>query len=487
MLGLIGAGYWGKNLIREFNNLNVLSIICDLDENLLEINQKLYPNIKTTTSWNTLLYDSNITAVCISLPAVLHYKFAKEALEHDKDVFVEKPLALSLKDCEELIEIANSKNKILMVGHLLQYHGCINKIYEMIDKDYIGDIKYIVSNRFNLGKIRSEENVLWSFAPHDISVILRLMQNKFPKSIRCTGQSFVSKNVHDITSTILEYENCYVQINVNWLNPFKEQMLTIVGTKGMITFDDTVSDKIRYYANYMQWDKGQPITNKKEGEIIVYDNQHTPLYRECQEFINCYKNGLQPVTDGEEGKRVLQVLDMAQRSLLKGGEKMVIDKSNIYIHSTSTVDEKAEIGDDTKIWHYCNVMQCQIGKNCSLGQNTFIAKGVKIGNNCRIQNNVSVYAGVTLEDNVFLGPSCVFTNDKNPRAEYSKNGQYLKTYLEEGVTVGANATIICGIKLGKYCMIGAGAVVTKDVEPYTIVIGNPAKRYKNVNEKGDIL
>ncbi len=489
MLGLIGAGYWGKNLIREFNNLNILHTICDLDEKLLEINQKIYPHIKATSSWQSLLDNQDITCICISLPAELHYKFAKQALEYNKDVFVEKPLALSLQHCQELIQIANKNNKILMVGHLLQYHSCIQKIYEIIDKDYIGNIRYIVSNRFNLGKIRREENVLWSFAPHDISIILRLMKNQLPSSVRCMGQSFVSKDIQDITSTVLEYNNCYVQINVNWLNPFKEQKLTIVGTKGMIIFDDTIDDKIKYYSNYMQWNKGQPIANKTNGEIVLYDRDNSPLYRECQEFLECCITRRESRTDGEEGQRVLRVLEMAQKSLSQNGEKIVqmVDNKNYYQHPSSYIDENVIIGNNTKIWHYCHIMESQIGNDCSLGQNVFVGKGVKIGNNCRIQNNVSIYTGVTLEDNIFLGPSCVLTNDKNPRAEYSKHGNYLETYIEEGVTVGANATIICGTRLGKYCMIGAGAVVTKDVEAYAVVVGNPAKKIKMVNEKGEIF
>lgn len=488
MLGLIGAGYWGKNLIREFNNHNILHTICDLDQNLLDTNKDLYPHIRTTKSWQNVLENKEITMVCISLPAELHYKFCKDALLNDKDVYVEKPLALSLEHCDELIKIANEKNKILMVGHLLQYHPAIEKLYELVDRNYIGDIRYIVSNRFNLGKIRKEENVLWSFAPHDISVILRLMNNKLPKSVRCTGQSFLSKNIHDITSTILEYDNCYIQINVNWLNPFKEQKLTIVGTQGMLTFDDTIDDKIRYYSNYMQWVKGQPIVNKKDGEIVDYNKSQSPLYKECEEFIKCCQNNSIPRTSGEEGRRVLSVLDCAQKSLFSGGEKVDIKENNdIYIHSSSIVDNNVKIGKGTKVWHHCHIMESQIGENCSFGQNVFIGRGVKLGNNCRVQNNVSIYSGVEAEDNVFMGPSCVFTNDKNPRVEYSKNGNYLKTYIEEGVSIGANATIVCGITLGKYCLIGAGAVVTKDVEPYSVMVGNPAKKIKNINEEGKMF
>lgn len=484
-IGLIGAGYWGKNLIREFNNHNVLHTICDLDTKLLENNKNLYSEINITTEWNELLENGEISAICISLPAELHFKFCKEALLNDKDVFVEKPLALSLDHCDELIKIAKERNKILMVGHLLQYHPCIKKIYTMIKNDYIGNIRYIVSNRFNLGKIRREENVLWSFAPHDISIIIKLMDNKLPNNVRCMGESFISTNIHDITSTVLKYDKCYVQINVNWLNPFKEQKLIIVGTKGMITFDDTIDAKLKYYSNYMQWDKGMPITNRQDGEIIDYEKEYSPLYKECEEFINCCKNRLTPQTDGVEGRRVLCVLDAAQKSLSNNGKKManIDNNEDIYIHPTSIIEVGAKIGKGSKIWHFCHIMDSKIGENCNVGQNVYIGKNVILGNNCRIQNNVSIYTGIIAEDNVFFGPSCVFTNDKTPRVEYSKNGNYMPTYIEEGVSIGANATILCGIRLGKYCLIGAGAVVTKDVSPYTVVIGNPAKNLKTINKK----
>ena len=241
-IGLIGAGYWGKNLIREFYNLNILHTICDLDSNILE--RYNYQNLNKITDWQKLLTNPDISAIVIALPAELHHQFGIEALQANKDIFIEKPLALSIDHCQELIQLAKKKNKILMVGHLLQYHSAIEKIYQLIEQDYIGQIRYITSNRLNLGKIRKEENVLWSFAPHDISVILHLMKNQLPTSVICHGQSFLSSDIHDITNTILKFgDNQYVQINVNWLNPFKEQKMTIVGTKGMITFDDTSQKK----------------------------------------------------------------------------------------------------------------------------------------------------------------------------------------------------------------------------------------------------
>ena len=486
-IGLIGCGYWGKNIIREFYNLNALHTICEINETLLNSYKKDYPNLNFTTSWTNMLNNNDITAICVSLPASLHYQFCKEALEKDKDVYVEKPIALSLDHAKELVQIAKDRNKILMVGHLLQYHPCITKIYEMIKDNKIGSIRYITSNRLNLGKIRQEENVLWSFAPHDISVILKLMGDQLPTSVICHGQDYVSKNIHDITTTIMEFpNNCYAQIYVNWLNPFKEQKLTIVGTDGMIIFEDSAKEKLTYFGKYMEWTNNVPEITKNKGISIDYETK-SPLELECSHFINCCNTRTQPLTDGEEGLRVLTVLDAAQHSLNNQNLKIQLSNSNYFIHPTSFIDQGAIIGNNTNIWHFSHVMKCKIGEKCNIGQNVFIGDGVILGNNVKVQNNVSIYTGVICEDDVFFGPSCVLTNDINPRCKYPKNKKYVKTTIKRGVSIGANATILCGITLGENCFIGAGAVVVKDVEPNSVMVGNPAKCISKMNDKGEIV
>lgn len=481
-LALIGCGYWGKNLVREFYKANVLDTIVDLNTDFLKKFKDLYPNLNTETDYDTVLKRDDITAVCVSLPAHLHYKFAKLALDNGKDVYIEKPITLKVEHAEELVKLAKEKNRILMVGHLLHYHPCIIKIKEMVKNDKIGKILHINCNRLNLGKLRQEENVLWSFAPHDISVILGLLDNRMPKEISCFGKSSVTKNIHDVTNTIMTYaDGTYVTVNVSWLNPYKEQKMSIIGTKGMICFDDTKkTGKIMYYPEHLKNEGGVLKEWKKDAEIVEYGLEQ-PLQLECEHFIKCCLDRTKPITDGEEGLRVLQVLTHASDSL--SNNKLVVKE--YFSHPTAIVSEKADIGLGSKIWHFSHVMGCSIGEKCNIGQNCFIADGVKLGKNCGLQNNVSVYNGVIAEDNVFFGPSCVLTNDKNPRREYSKNGKYVGTYIERGVSIGANATIVCGVRLGKYCLIGAGAVVTKDVEPYSIMVGNPARKIGVVDEKGD--
>jgi UDP-2-acetamido-3-amino-2,3-dideoxy-glucuronate N-acetyltransferase len=492
-LAIIGGGYWGKNLIREFNKTGCLDTICEVNDILIEQYKKDYPHLNITKNWGEILENNSISALCIALPAEMHYKFAKDALLANKDVYIEKPITLNVSEAEELVCMAKEHNKILMVGHLLHYHPAIEKIKEIIKSGTIGSIKQIIANRFNLGIFRTQENVLWSFAPHDISVILSLCNNKLPDWVHCSGNYSLTKNVHDITNSSMKYENdnIYINMNVNWLNPYKEQKMSIICEKGMILSDDTEStNKLKIYNNYINWSNSiipSPVANKVEPVNILLDLSKSPLEKECFHFVDCCINRSKPITDGEEGIRVLKVLNYLSDSLNKK-QYINIPKSisNYYAHETAIIDNGAEIGEGAKIWHYSHICKgAKIGKNCNIGQNVFIAGDAVIGDNCKVQNNVSIYAGVEAGNYVFFGPSCVLTNDINPRGMHSKNGEYIHTKLEDGVTLGANCTIVCGNTIGKHALIGAGAVVTKDVQKYSIMVGNPAKRIGTIDEKGN--
>lgn len=497
-LGLIGGGYWGKNLIREFNKIGFLDTICEINPVLISQYQTDYPNLHITDNYQEML--DRVDAVCVSLPAEMHYKFAREALLMNKDVYVEKPITLDAKEAEELVMLAKEKGCILMVGHLLHYHPAIEKIKELLPS--LGEIKQITANRLNLGIFRTQENVLWSFAPHDISVILSICNDSMPDWVQCTGNASLTKDIHDITNSIMkiktEGSDTYININVNWLNPYKEQKMSIICEKGMLLFDDMEKEnKLKLYRDYIGWNKSiscmnpSPTANKVEPEIIKLNLEMSPLEKECRHFMDCCINRTEPITDGNEGLRVLKVLNYLSESL----EKKQIIKINkeektlgckYFAHETAIIDDGAIIGDNTKIWHYSHICKGSIiGKNCNIGQNVFIAGGAVIGDNCKVQNNISIYAGVEAGDYVFFGPSCVLTNDINPRGMYSKGGEYIKTKLEDGVTLGANCTIVCGNTIGKHSLIGAGAVVTKSVEDYSIMVGNPAKRIGTIDEKGN--
>ncbi|MCQ9207276.1 MAG: Gfo/Idh/MocA family oxidoreductase [Omnitrophica bacterium] len=316
-LAVIGAGYWGKNLVRNFFELGVLRAVCDSDPEKIKAVKKIYSRIKTTLSYKNILSDRKIEAVVIATPARTHYKLAKMALRKGKDVFVEKPLALTAIEGMELVKLAKSTKKLLMVGHLLEYHPGIIKLKELIDAGELGKIYYIYSNRLNLGKIRREENILWSFAPHDISVMLLLL-NEMPVSIFARGGNYLHKDIADVTISNLGFKSGVKgHIFVSWLHPYKEQKLIVVGDKRMALFDDVAKKgKLRVYNRKIELRGKLPVEINGDAKIINFSRAE-PLREECEHFLRCLKTREKPKTDGYSGVRVLKVLEACQRSLRK--------------------------------------------------------------------------------------------------------------------------------------------------------------------------
>lgn len=485
-IALIGSGYWGKNLVRNFHSLGALRMICDKNDTLLAQFREQYPGVKTCLAFSEVLAAKDVTGVVIATPAETHARLAREALEAGKHIFVEKPLCLDETEGEELATLAKKRGLVLMVGHLLQYHPVFVHLKEMATAGELGRINYIYSNRLNLGKIRREENILWSFAPHDISMILTLAGEE-PTAVMATGGNYLHKNIADVTTTHLEFPSgLKAHIFVSWLHPFKEQKLVVVGDKKMAVFDDTRpwNEKLAVYPHQIHWENSMPVPTKAEAEYPEIQESE-PLKSECAHFLSCIAGETALLTDGAEGLRVLKILNAAQRSMDQGGCAVqpgetsspvaVEAKPSIFIHESAYVDEGATIGEGTSIWHFSHIMQgTHIGKDCRIGQNVVIGPRAAVGNRCKIQNNVSVYEGVLLEDEVFCGPSMVFTNVFNPRCHIPRMDEHLETRVGKGATLGANCTIVCGHTIGKYAFIGAGAVVTKDVPDHALVVGNPA-------------
>ena len=479
-VAVVGCGYWGKNLVRNFSSLGALHTLCDQDPEQLRRMTETYPQVKRSRGqYEEVLADPEVRAVVLATPAQMHYSMAKSALSAGKDVLVEKPLALRVEEGMELRDLAWARGLILMVGHLLEYHPGIMKLKELVDSGELGKIQYLYSNRLNLGKVRREENILWSFAPHDISVMLHLL-GEMPASVTASGGTYLHPHITDVTVTNLMFESgTRAHIFVSWLHPYKVQNLVVVGDRKMASFDDVAStDKLVLYDQRIEWIDRQPVPRKGEGEPVAFEPAE-PLARECEHFLESVEKRTPVRTDGENGVRVLQVLEACQASLESGGEIVPLvgmPEQEYFVHETSCVDDPCEIGKGTKIWHYAHVMRnSKIGEYCTISQNVLIASDVIIGNNVKIQNNVSVYTGVVLEDDVFCGPSMVFTNVMNPRSHISRRSEYRQTRVRRGATIGANATVVCGHTIGRYAFVGAGAVVTEDVPDYGLVYGNPAR------------
>ena len=312
-----------------------------------------------------------------------------------------------------------------------------------------------------------------------------MLLHEMPEAVFASGGNYLQEKISDTSLTIMNFSSgVKAHIFVSWLHPFKEQKLVVVGDRKMAVFDDTVENKLVLYPHKVEWRERVPVAAKADAETVPIQMTE-PLKAECQHFLECIAQGKTPKTDGKEGLRVLRILNVCQESLDKGGAVLELintidktsaqDKAPYFVHESSYVDEDVEIGEGTRIWHFSHVLHgSRIGKKCSIGQNVVIGPKVTIGKGCKIQNNVSVFEGLTLEDDVFCGPSIVFTNVFNPRSEIPRMMELRQTLVRKGASLGANCTIVCGNTVGSYSFVGAGSVVTHDVPDYALVVGNPA-------------
>ena len=316
-VAVIGCGHWGKNLVRNFHQLGALACVCDADPDTADGIAATYG--VQARPFDEILADKAIQGIVIATPAEQHAKTADAMLRAGKNVFVEKPLSLIVSEAEKLCQLSDDSRLVLMVGHLLQYHPGFEKLKEICQAGTLGRVQYVYSHRLNLGKFRTEENILWSFAPHDISMILGLLGEDV-ESVSATGHSFLSHDVPDVTTTHIQFvDNRAAHVFVSWLHPFKEQRLIVVGEEGMAVFDDLLgwNEKISIYPHRVDWNGGVPVPSKADHET-VHLAEAEPLSLECCHFLDCVANGKTPRTDGREGLRVLRVLDAAQRSIETG-------------------------------------------------------------------------------------------------------------------------------------------------------------------------
>jgi UDP-2-acetamido-3-amino-2,3-dideoxy-glucuronate N-acetyltransferase len=487
-MAVLGTGYWGKNLVRNFYNIGCLKLVADTNPDTLKAITDAYPGVIGVNSLSDILMDPEVKGVAIATPAVMHAKNTIDALSAGKDVLVEKPMALSMKDGISMTNLAKSKGLILMVDHLMNRHPAIVHLKEMIRNGDFGRILHISSRRLNLGKFRTEENALWSLGSHSIASIVNLL-GAIPLKVKAFEGAYITEGVEDFAECDLLFPaGVTAHISLSWLNPFKEVKLTVIGTEKMAVFDDCLAleDKLLVYPHKVKWEGLMPTPVPAPFEKVTLTDAE-PLKELCLAFADAVKTREEPSDcHSKEALTVLGSLIALDKSFKKG--KPIVPKTpdsiqfrdpikEVFIHPLARVDSGVKVGKGTKIWHFSHILDgSTIGTNTNIGQNVVIGPRVKVGNGVKIQNNVSVYEGVELEDDTFCGPSMVFTNVINPRSFIKRMKEIRPTVVKRGASIGANATIVCGHTIGEYSFVAAGSVVTRDVPPYALVKGNPAKR-----------
>lgn len=316
-LGVIGCGNWGLNHVRTAYALLKENLIMTADANPASNNrvQSVHPDISFTSDIRQIINNDQINAVIVATPAETHFDIASQCIASGKHVLIEKPITLISSHTEELIRLAQTHNVKIMVGHVLLYHPAVLTLHRMIKDGLIGRLQYIYSNRLNLGAIRSEENSLWSFAPHDISIV-QFITGSSPLAIEARGSAFVQDGIEDSTLTYLTYPgNIHAHIFVSWLHPFKEQRLVVIGDKGMIVFEDSLkTDKLKFYRKGFQQTNGKIEKFEVDFEVVPFDAAQ-PLSEEHRHFYECIINDQVPRTDGAHALEVLRILEKAQEKL----------------------------------------------------------------------------------------------------------------------------------------------------------------------------
>jgi UDP-2-acetamido-3-amino-2,3-dideoxy-glucuronate N-acetyltransferase len=500
---VVGGGNWGKNLIANFHALGALAGVVEVDATLRQRVETSYPDLAIYADFQQALIETSATGIVIATPAPTHYELAMRALTVGKDVFVEKPMTLTTSEAQALAEYADRNDRVLMVGHLLLYQPAIAWMRDYIASGQLGHVRRVVAQRAKLGKVRSTENVWWSFSPHDVSVVLELLDRPKLDRVAATGAAIFQSGIADDVHVELGFvDGKTAHIHASWCSPINRRETIVIGDRQMLVYDE-VAQTVTIHDKSVDAD----LNHHDRGTQILPVTAAEPLKLECQHFLDCLASRQRPKSDGWNGVAVVEVLEKAQQvmeqipppPLAKQGNNSP-DKGNLgrstttqpdyFAHPSAHIDEGAEIGSGTKIWHFCHVFgKAKIGKNNILGQNVLIADRAVVGNFCKIQNNVSLYEGVTLEDYVFCGPSMVFTNVKTPRCEHPRNtsADYHRTLVKRGTSIGANATIVCGVTLHECAFVAAGAVVTKDVPAYAMVAGVPAKIMGWMSAYGDVL
>jgi predicted dehydrogenase len=334
-IGMIGLGYWGPNLLRNFNQLPDcrVKVCCDLDPQSLNRAKQQYPRLTITENYKNLISDSELDAIVIVTPAKTHHAFVKEALLHGKHVFVEKPMTLKVEHAEELVQLSEAEDRVLMVGHLMEYHPAVEKLKMLIQSGDLGEVYYLYSQRVNLGRIRHDENAMWSLAPHDFSVAMYLLGAE-PLNVSARGASYLQEGIDDVVMVNLQFANSVMaHIQLSWLDPHKIRRTTIVGSKKMAVFDDMeTTEMVKIYdkgvtnnSDYASY--GEALSLRFGDVTLPYIKMEEPLKLECQHFLDSIIHNRKPRSDARDGLRVVRVLQAAQESRDRNGEPITVNST----------------------------------------------------------------------------------------------------------------------------------------------------------------
>ncbi len=489
---VVGAGRWGRGHVQALQELGYLEGIVEPDAVTRAELTRLHPSVQLFATLDDALVE-DFDGFTVATPAETHYNIGRRLLSRKKHVLIETPLALTSEEALHLKTLAEQHHVHLMAGHTLLFHPAIQRITTLIDKGTIGPLQYMHSHRIAPEAQRPGKHGLWGFSPNDLAVFQFLI-GRYPSTVMGHGGAPGRPGEYNTTVTMLTYPNGVMAHSfVSWLHPVRSHRLVVVGVKGMLLYDEAVTGgKVFFYEKSLNWISGEPIP--EEEPTAVFPCADTPsLVAELQYFVEHFDARTSPsVNNPQSAVDVLEIIESAARcetknSAYNGKQRQ---ETTYQAQTTSIVEPGASIGEHTQIGHFSHIQaHAQIGAKCTLGQNVHIGEHVQIGNHVKIQDNVTLFEGVELEDYVYCGPSMVFTNVIRPRSKHPRRGRgmYEKTLVRTGASISANATILCGITIGRYAMVGVGAVVTTDVSDYALMMGAPAQRVGWVCECGEVL
>ena len=468
-IALLGCGEWGLAHARAWQELGCLRVVCDPDPERLAAARERCPGAEAEADPRAVTRRPDVRAVVVAAPPAARATLASQALAAGKDVLVASPMAASSAEGEQLAAEALQLGRVLMVARPLDRHPALLRLAELVRAGELGRLRYLYARHLRAGRGHAAERSPSCLAAQDLAALLRLAGSA-PEAVACQGATEPDGRIADLLLATLRFPGGLAgHVLAGGLHPEPEHCLVAVGERATAVLDDGAP-----------WERKLVLGSGPGGAAVAVPLAAADLERAlCEAFLQ-HVATREP--DGEVAREleVLHLLEAAARAPQPPDQPQpppaASEGGGFFAHATAVVEPGAVVGEGTRIWHFSHVMPgARIGRGCNLGQNVYVGRGVRIGDGVKIQNNVSVYEAVELEDHVFCGPSAVFTNVLEPRSEIERKDEFRRTLVRRGASLGANCTIVCGVTIGTYAFVGAGAVVTRDVPDYALVVGTPAR------------